>query len=280
MDTNNGKLFLCATPIGNLEDITLRVLRILKEVDVIAAEDTKHTKKLLNHFEINTPLTSYHKYNKEKKGRKLIEMMRKGKKIALVSDAGTPGISDPGEELVKYASSEGIAVIPVPGPSAFVAALSVSGLSTKKFVFEGFLPRKAKEREKLLQELKEEGRTLVFYEAPHRVKKSLEDLRKHLGNRKICIARELTKQHEEIFRGNMEEALEKFQKDTPLGEFTLVVEGNQNPQNQKSIWNELTVKEHLLIYINRGLSKKQAIARVARERNLPKREVYDEALLL
>lgn len=280
MTEGQGLLFLCATPIGNLEDITLRVLRILREVDVIAAEDTRHTRKLLNHFEIDTPLISYHKFNKESKGDHIIEMIKRGSKVALVSDAGTPGISDPGEELVKQAAGEKIDVVAVPGPSALVTALSVSGLSTKKFAFEGFLPRKSKERKKRLELLEQDDRTLIFYEAPHRVKEFLKDLLECMGNRKICIARELTKKYEEVFRGTTRDALKWLNTRKPLGEFTIVVEGNDAVEDKKNLWDELTVEEHLWIYINRGLSKKEAIAKVSQDRDMPKRQVYNAALNL
>ena len=205
-----GKLYLCATPIGNLEDITLRVLRILQEVDLIAAEDTRNSVKLLNHFDIHTPMTSYHEYNKYDKAKELIEKMRQGKNIALITDAGTPGISDPGEELVRMCAEEGIEVTSLPGASACITALTLSGLSTRRFAFEAFLPADKKERQAVLQELPEETRTLILYEAPHRLRKTLEELYQTLGNRRMTICRELTKKYETAFRTNLEEAIRHF----------------------------------------------------------------------
>ena len=220
-----GKLYLCATPIGNLEDITFRVLRTLKEADLIAAEDTRNSRKLLNHFEIHTPMTSYHEYNKYEKGRWLIEQMEQGKNIALITDAGTPGISDPGEELVAMCRQEGIEVTSIPGPAACITALTMSGLPTRRFSFEAFLPADKKERKAVLQELKTDTRTIVLYEAPHRLLKTLEELYQELGNRKIAVCRELTKKHETQFQAPLEEACSYYRENPPKGECVLVLEG-------------------------------------------------------
>jgi 16S rRNA (cytidine1402-2'-O)-methyltransferase len=225
MHPNTGILYLCPTPIGNLEDITLRALKTLKEADYIAAEDTRVTRKLLNHYEIKTPVLSYHEHNKNERGPKIISLLQEGKSVALVTDAGTPGISDPGEDLVRLAVEAGVRVVPLPGPAAAVCALVASGLSTERFAFEGFLPRKTKERKQRLLELADERRTMVLYEAPHRVIKTLNAMREALGNRRIAVAREMTKIHEEFFRGTIDQALERFEKDPPRGEMVLVVEG-------------------------------------------------------
>lgn len=222
-----GKLFVCATPIGNLEDSSIRLLRVLKEADLIAAEDTRHTKKLLEHFEIQIPTTSYHEHNIKGKTPYIIEQILQGKNIAIVSDAGMPGISDPGEELIREAIENDIDIKIVPGPSAVVSALAVSGLDTKRFVFEGFLPREGKMRRRILRAMNNEQRTMVFYESPHRLTKSLTDVLNVLGNRKICIAREMTKMHEEIFRGAVEESISHFSSKEVLGEITMVIEGKK-----------------------------------------------------
>ncbi len=220
-----GILYVCATPIGNLEDSSLRLIRILKEVDLIAAEDTRHTKRLLDHFEINTSTTSYHEHNIKDKTSYIVDQIVQGKNIALVSDAGMPGISDPGEELIKEAIKSGIKIEVIPGPSAVISALAISGCSTKRFVFEGFLPREGKMRRRILRDMIEEKRTMVFYESPHRLLKALKDIMTIFGNRNICIARELTKIHEELFRGNVEESISHFAAKEVLGEITMIVDG-------------------------------------------------------
>lgn len=276
-----GKLYLCATPIGNLEDITLRVLRILQEVDLIAAEDTRNSVKLLNHFDIHTPMTSYHEYNKYDKAKELIEKMRQGKNIALITDAGTPGISDPGEELVRMCAEEGIEVTSLPGASACITALTLSGLSTRRFAFEAFLPADKKERQAVLQELPEETRTLILYEAPHRLRKTLEELYQTLGNRRMTICRELTKKYETAFRTNLEEAIRHYETEEPRGEYVLVIEGKKQEELQKErqeAWKEMSLEEHMKFYEVQGTPRKEAMRLVAKDRGLSKREVY-QALL-
>lgn len=277
---SKGILYICPTPIGNLEDITIRVLNILKNVDLIAAEDTRHTLKLLNHFDIKKPLTSYHEHNIKQKGKFLIDKLLEGENIALVSDAGMPGISDPGEDLIKLAIENDISVVGLPGPSASLLALVVSGLSTSKFVFEGFLPSSKKERRERLNKIKGEDRTIIFYESPHRLINSLKDMEEILGDRRIAVARELTKKYEEVFRGTIKGAIDKFQKDGIKGEFVLVIEGAQTEDDEfdDNWWTNMTIKEHILFYINKGFSKKDAIKMVAKERDIPKRDVYKESL--
>ncbi|HHW66108.1 MAG TPA: 16S rRNA (cytidine(1402)-2'-O)-methyltransferase [Epulopiscium sp.] len=272
-----GTLYLCATPIGNLEDITYRAVRILKEVDLIAAEDTRHTKKLLNHLEITTPLTSYHEHNKATKGPILIEKLKEGLNIALVSDAGTPGISDPGEDLVRLAHENNILVTPVPGASAVISGLIISGLSTRRFIFEGFLPTDNKGRNERLRKLSNEDRTIVLYEAPHRLLKTLEALYEALGNRKISIVRELTKQYEEVKISTIEESIKYYQEVSPKGEFVLVIEGLSNEAiNEIEIkkWENISIDEHVRLYIDQGKTQKEALKQVAKDRGLSKREVY------
>ncbi|NLY44416.1 MAG: 16S rRNA (cytidine(1402)-2'-O)-methyltransferase [Tissierella sp.] len=271
-----GKLYICPTPIGNLEDITLRTLRTLKEVDLIAAEDTRHTIKLLNHYEIKKPLTSYHEHNIKEKGIELIERLNKGENIALVSDAGMPGISDPGQDLIRLAIEEGIQVIVLPGPTASIAALVVSGLNTDKFVFEGFLSSRKKERVDQLKLLKDEKRTLIIYESPHRILDTLDNMLNTLENRNIAIVRELTKIYEEIFRGTIQEAIGKFSTGKIKGEFVIIIEGNQN----EDVELDIDIEGELLKYINRGLSKKESVKKVAEEFNLPKNEVYQKSIEL
>ena len=276
-----GKLYLCATPIGNLEDITFRVLRILQEVDLIAAEDTRNSVKLLNHFDIHTPMTSYHEYNKYDKAKELIEKMRQGKNIALITDAGTPGISDPGEELVRMCAEEGIEVTSLPGASACITALTLSGLSTRRFAFEAFLPADKKERQAVLQELPEETRTLILYEAPHRLRKTLEELYQTLGNRRMTICRELTKKYETAFRTNLEEAIRHYETEEPRGEYVLVIEGKKQEELQKErqeAWKEMSLEEHMKFYEAQGTPHKEAMRLVAKDRGLSRREVY-QALL-
>ena len=273
------KLYLVATPIGNLEDITYRAVRLLKEVDLIAAEDTRETKKLLQHYQISTPVTSFHQYNEEKKSWDLIARVKTGTSLALVTDAGMPGISDPGYRLVVQAWAEGVEVIPLPGPTALISALVVSGMTTDRFVFEGFLPRKKLARQKRIQELLLESRTLVFYEVPHRLLASLEDIRKIMGAaRQIMVARELTKKHEEKSRGSLEEVLAHFQKNPPKGEIVLVIEGNNQLGIDTQGFEEMSVLEHLQMLIEAGWTKKQAIKEVAFQRNLPKNQVYHQAI--
>lgn len=276
-----GTLYLCATPIGNLEDMTFRCIRILKEVDLIAAEDTRNSIKLLNHFEIKTPMTSYHEYNKIEKGHKLVEHLLNGEDIALITDAGTPGISDPGEELVKMCQEAGIVVTAIPGAAACITALTISGLSTRRFAFEAFLPADKKERQAVLDELKEETRTIVLYEAPHRLVKTLQLLYDTLGNRKISICRELTKKHETVFAATMEEALAYYNNHEPKGECVMVIEGKSRDEiraEEQAHWEEITIEEHMEYYESQGIDRKEAMKRVAKDRGIGKRDVY-KALL-
>ncbi len=276
-----GKLYLCATPIGNLEDITFRVLRTLKEADLIAAEDTRNSRKLLNHFEIHTPMTSYHEYNKYEKGRWLIEQMEQGKNIALITDAGTPGISDPGEELVAMCRQEGIEVTSIPGPAACITALTMSGLPTRRFSFEAFLPADKKERKAVLQELKTDTRTIVLYEAPHRLLKTLEELYQELGNRKIAVCRELTKKHETQFQAPLEEACSYYRGNPPKGECVLVLEGRPRQElerEEQQKWEEMSVEDHVKLYLDQGMDKKEAMKQAAKDRGVSKRDIY-QALL-
>lgn len=276
-----GVLYLCPTPIGNLEDITLRALKILREVDLIAAEDTRVTIKLLNHFQIKTPLTSYHEHNKRVAGEKLLSELRAGKNIALVSDAGTPGLSDPGEDIVSQALEVGIRVVPLPGAVAAICALVASGLCSKSFVFEGFLPKKAQQRQERLQELKDERRTIIIYEAPHRITKTLKDLRGSLGDRFIVIAREMTKLHEEFIRGTISKVLANFKEKPPRGEMVIIVEGNKK-SSDTSPKDELNPKDLALIlqiklekYAEAGLDKKRALKEAARDLGFSRNEAYD-----
>ena len=272
-----GKLYLCATPIGNLEDITFRVLRTLKEADLIAAEDTRNSRKLLNHFEIKTPMTSYHEYNKYEKGRWLIRQMEEGKQIALITDAGTPGISDPGEELVAMCWEAGVEVTSLPGPAACVTALTVSGLSTRRFSFEAFLPQDKKQRQEVLEEMKRDTRTLILYEAPHRLIKTLEELLKELGNRRITVCRELTKKHETLFKTDLEKALDWYRENPPKGECVLVLEGRSREEmkaEERSRWEDISVPDHMEFYLKQGMEKKEAMKQVARDRGVSKRDIY------
>ncbi len=277
-----GTLYLCATPIGNLEDMTFRVIRILKEVDLIAAEDTRNSIKLLNHFDIKTPMTSYHEYNKMEKGHKLIEKLREGTNIALITDAGTPGISDPGEELVKMCYEAGIEVTSLPGPAACITALTLSGLSTRRFAFEAFLPVDKKERQAILGELKEETRTMILYEAPHRLVRTLRELQEVFGgDRQLTVCRELTKKHETAFQTTFEEAVGYYESTEPKGECVLVVEGKSREQiRQEAVdkWEEMSLSEHMDYYTSQGIDKKEAMKRVAKDRGMAKRDVY-KALL-
>lgn len=272
-----GQLTLCATPIGNLEDITYRAIRLMKEADLIAAEDTRHTQKLLNHFEIHTKLTSYHEHNKIEKGAKLLSLLKEGKHIVLVTDAGTPGISDPGEDLVKLALEEGITVTSAPGCVAGITALILSGQSTRRFIFEGFLPTQKKEKEQILKKLKTETRTVIFYEAPHRLLKTLISLQDALGDRSITIAKELTKKHETIFKTTLIEAITHYQTEEPRGEYVLVLAGEDEEKLEKEQikkWNSVSVEEHVALYMKQGLDKKMAMKQVAKDRGVSKRDIY------
>lgn len=275
----SGTLYLCATPIGNLEDMTFRVIRTLKEVDLIAAEDTRNSIKLLNHFEIQTPMTSYHEYNKYEKGRKLVEKLQEGINIALITDAGTPGISDPGEELVKMCYEAGITVTSLPGAAACITALTLSGLSTRRFAFEAFLPTDKKEKELVLQEVERETRTIVMYEAPHRLLKTLKLLCERLGGeRRITVCRELTKRHETAFATTLEEACAFYTEQSPKGECVLVIEGRsreQIAQEEKAQWEELSIEEHMEHYLSQGVDKKEAMKKVAKDRGVSKRDIYN-----
>ena len=275
----SGTLYLCATPIGNLEDMTFRVIRTLKEVDLIAAEDTRNSIKLLNHFEIQTPMTSYHEYNKYEKGRKLVEKLQDGMNIALITDAGTPGISDPGEELVKMCYEAGISVTSLPGAAACITALTLSGLSTRRFAFEAFLPTDKKEKELVLQEIERETRTIIMYEAPHRLLKTLKMLSERLGKeRRITVCRELTKRHETAFATTLEEACAYYNEQPPKGECVLVIEGRsreQIAQEEKSQWEEMSIEEHMEHYLSQGIDKKEAMKKVAKDRGVSKRDIYN-----
>ena len=272
-----GRLYLCATPIGNLEDITFRAVRTLKEVDVLAAEDTRNSIKLLNHFEIKTPLTSYHEFNKYDKAKVLVNRILGGENVALITDAGTPGISDPGEELVRQCYEAGVEVTSLPGAVACITALTLSGLSTRRFVFEAFLPNDKKEKAAILEELRSETRTIILYEAPHRLKKTITELVPILGNRKLTVVKELTKLHENVFLTTLEEALDYYQENEPRGEFVLVIEGKKLEEIKKekeAFFQEMDVNEHMKIYLDKGMDKKEAMKAVAVDRGIPKREVY------
>lgn len=278
---SKGILYLVATPIGNLEDITLRAIRTLKEVDFIAAEDTRQTIKLLNHYEIKKSLVSYYEHNKKEKGNYLISQLLEGKSIALVSDAGTPGISDPGEDLVKLCIENDIKVTMIPGPVAAVTGLVISGLTAGRFAFEGFLPMNKRARKERLDYLKGEVRTIVFYEAPHKLIHTLKDLYDAFGNRNIVFARELTKRFEEIIRCDLVSAIEKYEQEPPKGEFVLILEGvneEELSESRKKDWNKISLKEHLEIYLSEGMDKKDAMKKVAEDRGISKREVYNGLL--
>lgn len=277
----SGKLYLCATPIGNLEDITLRVLRTLKEVDLIAAEDTRNSIKLLNHFDIKTPMTSYHEYNKIDKAYTLIEKMQSGMNIALITDAGTPGISDPGEELAAMCYEAGIEVTSLPGPAACITALTLSGLPTRRFAFEAFLPSDKKERKAVLEELKNETRTIILYEAPHHLVGTLEELKEALGDRQVTLCRELTKKHETAFHNTLQGLLDYYREQKPLGECVLVIRGKSREelqQESQASWEEISIEEHMTIYENQGMPRKEAMKQVAKDRGVTKRDIY-QALL-
>lgn len=276
-----GKLYLCATPIGNLEDITFRVLRTLKEVDLIAAEDTRNSIKLLNHFDIHTPMTSYHEYNKIEKAEVLIRKMQEGTNVALITDAGTPGISDPGEDLVRMCYEAGIEVTSLPGPAACITALTLSGLGTRRFAFEAFLPSDKKERQAVLTELVNETRTMILYEAPHRLTKTLKELLDTLGNRRMTLCRELTKKHETAFASTIEDILEYYETQEPKGECVLVIEGKSRQElveEERARWEEMSIQEHMEVYLAQGMDKKDAMKAVAKDRGVSKRDIY-QALL-
>lgn len=279
---NPGTLYLCATPIGNLEDITMRCVRTLEEVDLIAAEDTRQSVKLLNHYHIQKPLTSYHEHNKVEKTPVLIKKLMEGMNIALVSDAGTPAISDPGEDLARECDLAGIPVTSLPGPSAVIVALTLSGLSTRRFAFEGFLPVDKRERKAVLDELSEETRTFVLYEAPHRLKKTMNELQKNLGgDKRIAICRELTKKFETVIKMTLDEACEYYEQNEPKGEYVLVLEGASRERKQlqeQEQWKELTVEEHMKYYQDQGLDKKEAMKCVAKDRGVSKRDIYAQLL--
>lgn len=281
MTTKMGTLYLCATPIGNLEDMTFRVVRILKEVDLIAAEDTRNSIKLLNHFDIHTSMTSYHEYNKIEKGHVLVKKLLEGQNIALITDAGTPGISDPGEELVRMCREAGVPVTSLPGACACVTALTVSGLSTRRFCFEAFLPMEKKERAQVLEQLPRESRTIILYEAPHRLVRTLEELYAILGDRRLTICRELTKKHETAFATTFSQAIAYYQMNEPKGECVLVIEGKSFAQMEKErqkSFEELTVQEHMKRYEDQGMDRREAMKKVAKDRGVGKREIY-QALL-
>ena len=276
-----GKLYLCATPIGNLEDITYRVVRTLNEVDLIGAEDTRNSIKLLNHFDIKTPMTSYHEYNKYDKAKQLVEMMKEGKNIAIITDAGTPGISDPGEEVVRQCFEAGIQVTSLPGPAACITALTMSGQKTRRFCFEAFLPKDKKEKVAVLEELKNETRTIIIYEAPHRLARTLKELRETLGNRQLTLCRELTKKYEEADKTTIDRAIEKYNEKEPRGEYVLVIEGKSQEEIQeenKQKWESMTIEEHMEYYISQGNDKKSAMKLVAKDRGVSKRDIYNQLI--
>ena len=272
-------LYLCATPIGNLQDMTPRVIDTLKQVDMIAAEDTRNSRKLLAAFDIHTPMTSYHEYNKVEKAGQLIVRMQAGKDIALITDAGTPAISDPGEVLVRMCQEAGIVVTSLPGPAACITALTLSGLSTRRFCFEGFLPADKKERKEILKELQEETRTMILYEAPHHLVKTLTELLEVLGNRKITLCRELTKKFETILPTTFEAALQKYAEEEPRGEYVLVIAGKsreEKKQEEIAAWETMELKEHMAFYEERGMDSKTAMKQVARDRGVGKREINEQ----
>lgn len=276
-----GKLYLCATPIGNLEDITYRVVRTLNEVDLIGAEDTRNSIKLLNHFDIKTPMTSYHEFNKYDKAKQLVEMMKEGKNIAIITDAGTPGISDPGEEVVRQCFEAGIQVTSLPGPAACITALTMSGQKTRRFCFEAFLPKDKKEKVAVLEELKNETRTIIIYEAPHRLARTLKELRETLGNRQLTLCRELTKKYEEAEKTTIDQAIEKYNEKEPRGEYVLVIEGKSQEEIQeenKQKWESMTIEEHMEYYISQGSDKKSAMKLVAKDRGVSKRDIYNQLI--
>ncbi len=277
-----GELYLCATPIGNLEDMTFRCIRVLKEADVIAAEDTRNSIKLLNHFEIKTPMTSYHEFNKVEKARVLVERLLKGETVALITDAGTPGISDPGEELVRQCIEAGIKVTPVPGAAACINALIMSGMPTRRFCFEAFLPLDKKEKADVLEQLKVEQRTIIIYEAPHRLLRTLTELESALGGmRKIAVCKELTKRHETVYRDTISGALGYYTANEPKGEYVLVIEGRSPKElleEKRAAWDDMSIEEHFNMYVSRGMDKKDAMKLVAKDRGVSKRDIYNALL--
>lgn len=272
-------LYICGTPIGNMEDMTLRAIRILGEVDLIAAEDTRQSVKLLNHFDIKTPLTSYYEHNKDVKGPQLINMLKEGKNIALVTDAGMPGISDPGEDLIRLCYENNIDVTIVPGPTAVITALVLSGLNTRSYIFEGFLPKNKKQRTEVLEKLKNETRTTVFYEAPHHLLNTLKDIYKYAGDRQAAVERELTKRHETVNKGSLSELINYFEENEPKGEFVIVLEGADYEEvkaEEISKISEMSIEEHFNSYIAQGMDEKTAMKQVAKDRGIGKRDVYKE----
>ncbi|MDE7309863.1 MAG: 16S rRNA (cytidine(1402)-2'-O)-methyltransferase [Lachnospiraceae bacterium] len=278
-----GKLYLCATPIGNLEDITYRVLKTLREVDLIGAEDTRHSIHLMNHFEIKTPMTSYHEYNKVEKAKILVEQMKEGKNIAIITDAGTPGISDPGEEIVRQCYEAGIEVTSIPGPAACITALTMSGLNTRRFAFEAFLPAEKKERQRILEELKNETRTIVLYEAPHHLIRTLKELKKILGDREMTLCKELTKIYERAEKSTIEKLIEKYEETEIKGEYVLVIQGRSFEEIQKEeqeVYLQISIEEHMQKYLSQGMDKKEAMKQVAKDRGISKREVYAQVNIL
>ena len=272
-----GTLYLCATPIGNLQDMTPRVIETLRSVNMIAAEDTRNSIRLLNHFDIHTPMTSYHEYNKVEKAQRLIGRLQEGQNIALITDAGTPAISDPGEVLVRMCHENHIPVTSLPGPAACITALTLSGLCTRRFCFEGFLPADKKERRAVLEELRTESRTMVLYEAPHHLTGTLEELYGNLGQRRITLCRELTKKFETIMPTTLREALEYYENQEPRGEYVLVVEGKsreEKRQEEIASWEEMSIEEHMAYYENMGMDRKAAMKQTAKDRGVGKREIY------
>lgn len=277
-----GELYLCATPIGNLEDMTFRCIRVLKEADVIAAEDTRNSIKLLNHFEIKTPMTSYHEFNKVEKARVLVDKLLKGETVALITDAGTPGISDPGEELVRQCIEAGIKVTPVPGAAACINALIMSGMPTRRFCFEAFLPSDKKEKSDVLEQLKAEQRTIIIYEAPHRLLRTLTELESALGGmRRIAVCKELTKRHETVYRDTISGALGYYTANEPKGEYVLVIEGKSPKElleEKRAAWDDMSIEEHFNMYVSQGMDKKDAMKLVAKDRGVSKRDIYNALL--
>ena len=272
-----GTLYLCATPIGNLGDMTPRVVETLRAVDVIAAEDTRNSIRLLNHFDIHTPMTSYHEYNKVEKARKLIEQLLAGQNVALITDAGTPAISDPGEVLVKLCQESGVPVTSLPGPAACITALTLSGLPTRRFCFEGFLPSDKKEKREVLEELVQESRTIILYEAPHHLVRTLEELREVLGDRDVTLCRELTKKFESVMPTTLDKALEYYKAQEPKGEYVLVIRGRSREDKRReeiSAWESMSVEEHMAFYLEQELDDKTAMKQVAKDRGVGKREIY------
>lgn len=276
-----GTLYLCATPIGNLEDITFRVLRTLKEVDLIAAEDTRNSIKLLNHFEIKTPMTSYHEYNKIEKAYQLVAKLKEGQNIALITDAGTPGISDPGEDIVRICYEEGVPVTSLPGPAACITALTMSGRPTRRFVFEAFLPKDKKERAAVLEELKNETRTIILYEAPHHLVKTVTELMNVLGDRELTVCRELTKKHEEKMQTTFSALLAYSKDNEPRGEYVLIICGRSREElkrEEQASWDSMSIKEHMAHYEGQGIDRKEAMKQVAKDRGVSKRDIYNALL--